>query len=347
MSLSEAENNMTSTSLLIKRSIKSAVSAAGVRRGFPQPLPGSVQIFAYHRVVSDIETAERESIYGTVISTASFRRHCELIRNAFDVVLLETAIHFLDQRRRVARPLAVITFDDGYADFYDNAFPVLNDLALPATMFIPTKCISRGEPLEHDRLYWLVKQCLMSAISLDSALSKAGVSEPGTSWGRNVLKLTDHIVYQPREKRLRAIELLEGLVGKPDYPAHYRLLDWYQIERLSTRGIAFAAHTSNHVVLPLENVDVVRQELLESRLELEERLGKPVVGLAYPNGENTPLIRSAASDAGYRYAVTTENRSNLPGADLMSLGRTSLCEESTRGLSGRFSEKVAGLRLGV
>src|SRR5687767_4465383 len=118
---------MTSTKLLIKRSIKSFASAAKAKIDFSPLAPESVNIIAYHRVVADIEKAENDAIYGLVVSTSTFRKHCELLRKSFDVVSLETARYFLDARRKVTRPLAVLTFDDGYLDFYEEAFPVLTN----------------------------------------------------------------------------------------------------------------------------------------------------------------------------------------------------------------------------
>ncbi|MEO7658758.1 MAG: polysaccharide deacetylase family protein, partial [Pyrinomonadaceae bacterium] len=161
---------MTNASLLLKRSIKSAASIAKTGIGYPRTAPGTVNIIAYHRVVADIAKAERDAIYGIVVSTDTFRHHCEMLRDAFDVVSLETAMHFMDDRRTVARPMAVLTFDDGYLDFYEQAFPVLNELGLPATVFLPTDYIGGDKPLAHDRIYWLLKIALENSIDLTDAL---------------------------------------------------------------------------------------------------------------------------------------------------------------------------------
>jgi len=343
---------MTTTSLVIKRSIKSAASIAKAGLGFPRVASGSINIFAYHRVVADIAKAERDAIYGIVISRSTFRRHCEMIKSAFDVVSLETAMHFLDKRRQVARPMAAITFDDGYLDFYEEAFPVLNDLALPATVFLPTDCIGQDIPLAHDRLYWLLKLALQNSLEIRSALRRAGLSDESAkriATASDLLKRTDILVYQPAEVRERVITELEIELGPTfaGYPKEYRLLDWEMVSELSQKGINFGGHTANHVVLPLEHEDVMRAEIFRSKAELDARLGRKVVSFAYPNGEHNAHIRSIAAEAGYTVAVTTENRVNRAGADLLALGRTSLCEESTRGIAGEYSPRVANLRLGT
>jgi peptidoglycan/xylan/chitin deacetylase (PgdA/CDA1 family) len=342
---------MTTTSLFLKRSIKSAASAAGTRMGFPQPQAGCVHIVAYHRVVKDIRKAERDAIYGIVISTETFRRHCEMLARAFDVVSLETASHFLHDRRKVARPMAVITFDDGYADFYDQALPVLNDLALPATVFIPSASIGSSQPLAHDRIYWLLKLYLETSTSIRQPLLRVGLNNAADRdlSARSLLTLTEALVYLPSDIRERAITELERELGDnfEPYPSEYTLLDWDQVREASRKGINFGSHTRTHAVLTLENDDVTSSEVRLSKTEIEDELGKRISTFAYPNGEYSQEVADVIRQAGFVSAVTTEGRINVPGDDLLTLGRISLCEESTRGIAGVYSEKVAAMRLGV
>ncbi len=306
------------------------MSLARANFGLPKPEPGSINIIAYHRVVNDIEKAERESIYGIVISADSFRRHCELLKKSFDVVSLRTATHFLESTRTVARPLTVITFDDGYLDFYEVAFPILNDLGLPATVFLPTAHIGTDKPLAHDRIYWLLKTGLAHPQTIINVLREARITKIAENEvsRQNLLGLTNELVYLPHKIRDDLISRLEKALG-PDacqYPAEYRLLNWEQIREMERKGISFGSHTSNHVVLPLENKETIQDELASSKAVMEAELGKRINTFAYPNGEFSDEIRLAALAAGYDSAVTTENRLNLPGSDRLKLGRTSLCE---------------------
>jgi peptidoglycan/xylan/chitin deacetylase (PgdA/CDA1 family) len=342
---------MNTPTLLFRRSIKSAASIAKAKLGLPRSIPGSVNIIAYHRVVRDIEKAERDAIYGIVISSDTFRHHCEMLKRSFDVVSLGTAMHFLEPGVSPARPLAVITFDDGYLDFHDEAFPILNELGLPATVFLPTNLIGKDSPLAHDRIYWLLRWGLSEPEKVFTALCNAGIStisryEVSRS---NLLALTNTLVYLPHSTRETVIDHLEDALGSKarKYPSEYRLLDWERVREMDRKGITFGAHTANHVVLPLENKKVAEDEITSSKAVLEQQLGKRVISFAYPNGEFTPSLLQTTGEAGFKVAVTTENRTNLPGGDLLRLGRTSLCEESTRGIRGAYSQAVASYRLGV
>ncbi|HMS40964.1 MAG TPA: polysaccharide deacetylase family protein [Pyrinomonadaceae bacterium] len=334
---------MNTPNLLIKRSIKSIASIAKARVGFPSLDSGSVNVLAYHRVVADIAKAETEAFYGLSVSSETFRRHCAMLKKAYDVVSLETAMYFLSGERRVKRPLAVITFDDGYLDFYEEAFPILNEFGLPATNFLPTDCIGQDKPLAHDRIYWLLKQAFERKISIENVLKKAGIAPT-----KNRLKLTEAFVYLQHDLREKVIAELESELGEfAEYPREYQLLNWEQVREMSRKGINFGGHTANHVVLTLENETEMEAEIFASKKELEKQLNGEITTFAYPNGEYNAKIRQIIANAGYKVAVTTEKRINRQGADLLSLGRISLCEESTRGIGGVYSPKVAALRLSI
>jgi len=248
------------------------------RLGFPGPIREGVNIIAYHRVVRDIAKAERDAIYGIVISTATFRRHCEMLRRAFDVVSLETSRHFMAEGRKTARPLAVITFDDGYRDFYDEAFPVLNDLGLPATVVVPTGYIGKKTPLAHDRIFWLLKTAREKSVSIKPALQRAGLTGKFRTSGK-LLKLTDSLVFLENDLRETVIDELRRELGNKfeDYPVEHQLLDWEKIREMDRKGINFGSHTVNHVVLPLENESFIKTEIKASKQELEQNNKKKII----------------------------------------------------------------------
>ena len=343
---------MNNPELFFKRTVKTLASVTGVRSGFPTANAGSVNIIAYHRVVADIAKAEREAIHGIVVSSNTFRKHCELLRKTFDVVSLETAQHFLDGKRKVVRPMAVITFDDGYLDNYVEAFPILNNLGLPATIFLPTDYIGKTTPLPHDRIYWLLKQAFELKLSLSGAFIKAGFSNNKAirfSNQRDILKLTDSLAYLPNKQREKTILEIEKMLGHnfKDYPAEYQLMNWEMVREMSRKGISFGVHTSSHSVLSAENESQLEYEITGSKTKLEAELGQKVYSFAYPNGQYNNRIKEFVLESGFTIAVTTEKKINKPEADLLSLGRISLCEESTRGIVGTYSAGIASLRLGV
>lgn len=339
----------TPAKLTAKRAIKSA--AARVISLRSKPVRPEINILAYHRVAADIEAAEHDAYYGLVVSTETFRKQCELLAATHEVMALEDAVEALPSRRADERPIGVITFDDGYKDNYNEAFPVLKELGLPATIFLPTGWVGKGVALAHDRLHYLLKIARERALSLDTALIRAGLDRKTAkmySSLKDSLEVTERLVYLPHRLREKVIGEIEAEIGSPiSYPDGYQLLTWPMVREMSSNKIRFGTHTVNHSVLTMEDQETIKNEVIDCKTDLENELGIPITTFAYPNGELDSHIRSVVEKAGYRTAVTTQVKANKIGDDLLALGRKSLCEESTRGVLGSYSERVARMRLGV
>jgi peptidoglycan/xylan/chitin deacetylase (PgdA/CDA1 family) len=313
---------------------------------------GKVTILCYHRIVADIARAEQETVIGMVTSVETFRRQMELVRERCEVLPLDEAAAVLRGERITTRPAAIITFDDGYRDFYDLAWPVLRELGLPATVFVPTAYIGSGQMLDHDRFYLYVMKARSRGLSLRVPLVKAGLSaEKVTALCAEVnpLRVCSQLSRLSLARREKSLQCLDDFVGdQPEESLNgFSLLDWEMTRELASAGISFGAHTDNHVVLTTEEPQTVEREILRSKWTIEEKLGRPVRHFAYPTGKYNAAVREAVARAGFEVAVTTERRLNRRGDDLLTLGRICLCEESTRGVAGRYSDAIARLRLAV
>jgi len=83
-----------------------------------------------------------------------------------------------------------------------------------------------------------------------------------------------------------------------------RMLTWQDVDEMQRGGsIEFGSHTMRHPNLAKIPLDQVRWELFESKKRLEEKLGREMVGFAYPYGAGAfvPEVRRLALEAGYRY----------------------------------------------
>lgn len=108
-----------------------------------------------------------------------------------------------------------------------------------------------------------------------------------------------------------------------------RFLSWDGARKLAAAGFSVGSHTVSHRSLAGLEVDEAERELIDSRRQLEENLGRAPFGLAYPYGtvrDFTPAVVAAASRAGYRCAVTAVNGLNRPNTDPFVLRRTSMTE---------------------
>lgn len=98
------------------------------------------------------------------------------------------------------------------------------------------------------------------------------------------------------------------------------LLTWDQIKEMDHYGITFGSHTRNHVYLPEETEEELKDEIVGSKRVLEEHLGKPVHYFSYPSGGFSEPIKFLTAMAGYQAAVST-NRGGRYNIDLYELNR--------------------------
>ena len=89
------------------------------------------------------------------------------------------------------------------------------------------------------------------------------------------------------------------------------MLSWSQITEAAGAGIEIGAHSRQHPQLDQLSRTALREELRVSKAQLEDRLGRPVPGLAYPFGYSSAAVREEARDAGHGYACAVGN--TLPG----------------------------------
>jgi peptidoglycan/xylan/chitin deacetylase (PgdA/CDA1 family) len=329
------------------RSIKSFLAVAPK---LSAKSPDSITVIGYHRVVSDIKQAEENSIFGLVVSAETFREHCRILKENYDVISLEDTSWFLQNNSNPSRPKAVITFDDGYLDNYEVAYPILREFDLPATIFLPTSLIGTDEILAHDKAFWLSKVALERKLPLEKILAETKLEKTvinSLTKAKDALTLSDAIVYLPSPERDRIIDGLEKALEITQYPAEYQLMNWEMAREMEQNRISFGVHSATHPVLPLESDHTFETEIFESKQVLERELKTEAVSFAYPNGKYNARVLAQIVNAGYKIGVTTEKRVNKSGDDLLVLGRICLCEESTRGIFGKFSPAVARFRLGV
>jgi peptidoglycan/xylan/chitin deacetylase (PgdA/CDA1 family) len=122
-----------------------------------------------------------------------------------------------------------------------------------------------------------------------------------------------------------------------------RMLSWSQIEEAARAGIEIGAHSHLHPQLDQLSVAPLRDELAVSKVQLEDRLGSPVPGLAYPFGYSNARVRAAARELRYDYACAVRNEMMTDASDPLALPRLTV-RDSTR--LPVFRDLVRGSNLG-
>ena len=117
------------------------------------------------------------------------------------------------------------------------------------------------------------------------------------------------------------------------------MLSWSQIAEAVAAGMEAGAHSCLHPQLDQLPTAQLRDELYPSKARLEDELGIPVPGVAYPFGYSSARVRDMARAAGYDYGYAVRNTMTSPGADLFRLPRLTVHQSTDL---AEFRRLVAG-----
>jgi peptidoglycan/xylan/chitin deacetylase (PgdA/CDA1 family) len=108
-----------------------------------RPQRTRIPILMYHSI-SDVDDSSRHPYYRTVTAPRVFDRHLKFLHDGgYQTISLSDSVRLLRGPEADVKKTVVITFDDGFQDFYSLAFPLLNKYSFSATMFLPTAFIGQ------------------------------------------------------------------------------------------------------------------------------------------------------------------------------------------------------------
>ena len=233
-------------------------------------------ILMYHRVHAEPDPLRIEEV-----DSRTFEWQMLLLRRYFNVLALPEAIERLRIGTLPQRAVCV-TFDDGYADNYEVALPILKRTGVPATFFVAVGFLN-GDRMWNDSVIESLRRTNDEQIDLRKiglgTYSVASLNDRRQTIGQ-VLKALKHLSFEERTKRVD--ELLD-IVGET-LPANLMMTP-EQVQELHMAGMDVGAHTINHPILTSIPVKQAEEEILGSRDILQQLLGQEITIFAYPNGQ--------------------------------------------------------------
>jgi len=292
-------------SRLVKNAIRFPIESLAVkfgkhRRRLTEP---RLWIMMYHRILPRHDPRYIKEEPGMIVEPNTLKLHLQVLREEFTLISLNEWV----ERRNSGRPLpekaCAITFDDGWLDNYEYAFPVLAHAGVPATLFAVSDMIGTREAFWPNRMVRLLQQ---PADQRDSIpwLKKLSGSQPMDSEvsAQVIYSLKDH----PDHELIDLIEAAEQSLGLTPDP-NPALMDWQQLREVSDNELFdVGSHTSHHFRLNADlDPDIMQQEIVNSKNRLEQELNRPVNLFCYPNGDYT---ENAVQEVSRHYlaAVTTQ-----------------------------------------
>src|SRR5205809_72536 len=278
---------------------------------------------------------------GLRLRLALFERQMRYMATHYEVVPLDE-IRDLPAGSRHRRSLAAITFDDGYANFYRHAYPILRRLGLPATVFVVTDFLVHGRPFWWDRLRAMIAATQRPSVRIDVDGIQQFPMATAQDQQTTLTDLSPRLLTLPPSRREA---LLAGLAVDLDVddqtPAICGSLSADELREMARDGISVGSHGRSHDSFLHLSRDALLAELTESKRVLESVVGGPVTWLCYPHGEFSADAVEAAIRAGYRSAVTVIEGLHDPAADPYAVRRIGVNDHMT---FAQFVVAASGLR---
>jgi len=331
---------------LLKKTIIAAMAAFGPQR-WPFLHP-RLLVLTYHRVLPENDPRYSLEQPGMVVTPETFTRQLEWLASAgFQFTHVSD---WLSRTRQEAIPgkWCAITFDDGWQDNYEYAFPVLRTRNIPFEIYVvANRCDGIGD-------YWpgrlaralatmVTTRCDLTPLKdVDWLLELLPDGRLPSSADRNWIDRVVTVCKRHPESFIYPhLESLEQQL--PSAPNDKRaLLDEMELQAMLVTGLfQMGCHTANHVrLLEQVNDQTLYEEVVTARAQLEQRFGTRVTSFCYPNGDYSPAALALVRKH-YACAVTTQTGWNTIKSDPFQLRRISIHEDATN-TPQRFWAKVSG-----
>ncbi len=287
-----------------------------LQRMSPAGARAHLSTLIFHRVLS-----EPDPLFPDETDARQFAEVCGWLKSWFNILPLDQAVSRLKAGSLPARA-ACITFDDGYADNFQVAMPILQQHGLQATFFIATGFLDGGR-MWNDTIIETVRGTTSPLLDLSSL--NLGQHPVSTLAERRAAigALINQIKYRPVAQRISVTEQIASL-ARVQLPQDLMMTS-PQVKSMRQAGMQIGAHTVSHPILARLADDQARDEISKSKTFLERLLGERVGLFAYPNGkpgidylpQTVKVVRSLGFDA----AVSTQWGASKQGDDVMQIMR--------------------------
>lgn len=204
-----------------------------------------------------------------------------------------------------AKSVSAISIDDGYADFFHYAYPVIRKFNLPATFYVTSGFVNGDIWMWYDQVDYLHQKNLDNFVPSSNELLVTYGLKTINSYGELVSQLKSIA----NSDKLNFIEELSSSLKTPipeQAPVEYQACNWDQVRELHKNGITIGAHSHTHPILSQCSPNVQNDEIQQSKSILENQLQTEIVDFCYPNGmtcDYTDETIKAVKENGFSYAV--------------------------------------------
>lgn len=216
------------------------------------------------------------------------------------------------------RPLVLLSFDDGLADFTEHAMPVLADAGLRVNLNVIGAAMATGEPPWALRV---VDRLGAAPVATVKRLRLAGLDARLEEDERHAkerfgAKLTNHLKGLDPVARAPALEILESALGDAEVERPTRMMSAADVAAARAAGHEIGSHSYCHESMEYLDDAAVLEDLERSRTVLASAGTPAPTVYAFPNGSHRPGQPELLRQAGIDHVLLVGERPSRPGASV-------------------------------
>jgi len=295
---------------VIKKNINQVIALIGPHKwSYKEP---TLLILMYHRILPKSDPSYSTEQPGMLVTPDSLDLHLDTLKKYFKPIHLHEWLTRKANNLPLPKKSVAITFDDGWADNYEYAFPLLKKHNIPATIFLVSNLIDTSKTFWPERLVSTITAIAKIDIDLFKLEACSWLHDLDVQYKFSASPTTselDEIINKAKRYSDNEIDkLIDELTQQINIPTKVEILNWQQIKEMqSSLLVEFGSHTKNHTRMLSElSTNVMEDELIGSQSSLSTSLQSEIPLFCYPNGDMTEKAEKIVSK-NYFGACTTKS----------------------------------------
>jgi peptidoglycan/xylan/chitin deacetylase (PgdA/CDA1 family) len=290
-----------------------------------------LSILIYHRVLE-----QKDPLRPSEPDKHEFEEQIKLLAKHCNILCLDKALQLLGEGNLPAKSVC-ITFDDGYRDNAEIAYPILTKYGASATFFIATGYLNDGL-MFNDAIIEGIRHYQADKLDLHQFSMGDYTIKTDEEKFSTICNILPKVKVMSQENRNSVVDFLAKQQTKP--LLRNLMMTTAQLKTIKQGGMSIGAHTVSHPILCSIDHQTAFDEISQSKQYLESLLNEEVPLFAYPNGrygqdyssEHAGLVEKA----GFKAAVSTNWGVSTLASDRFQLPRFTPWDKDLRKFSARL-----------
>ena len=293
-------------------------------------------VLMYHRVITENEMRGRYVQPGMYVTPGTLRKNIQVLKKYYKIIRMSEWVELVENKKPIDEQYCVLTFDDGWADNYNNAFDILKSENVPITLYLASDYVGTNRQFWPERLASILTIIYAQThtstdlqryfktlfeVDVDFSLQK----------GDRVAELDRVITEMKRYPDSLIEDKIEKMISKyglTDDGYDPAIVNWKQVKEMVDSGLVeIGSHTKNHRRLAsLTDKLELFDEVFESKKKIEKKIGFPVELFSFPNGDVSDESKKLVNKH-YKTACTTRRGVNEVNDSLFDIKRISIHDD--------------------